>query len=564
MEEIMKLFLLFITIFLSFLNAQEYSLQFNGEQDPNNDYVEIPHNEIYNFGSGNFTIENWYKSDSTIGHFGNTIIKIGSENRYWDLLTNANNTGFPRFHIANGAGSDLDCLGDIRVDDNIWHHICGVRDRGNMYLYIDGELHGSLVIPADASGDNNGTIQLGARGVTVDFPVVNNIDETRVWNRALSQNEIQEKMFTKLIPDNEVGLVGYWNFNTGHGEVVYDITAYGNNGLIYGAKWSTDVPIDSSSDSSVFRIESIIDVPNDQGRQVRIKWNSHYNDSAENVEPIIKYSIWRKFDPNLILHKGNNSPEGEWDFITEVPATQDHSYSTIIPTLADSNEISGVYFSNFIIRAHTSDILNHWVTEVDSGFSLDNLRPHKVLGAIAEFDDDNAINLSWNQNDDPDIKSYLIYRSVDETFFPSSKEEAYNEVSNLNFKDEQLTFGTTYFYFISAVDNNGNEGIYSEQISMLINNIANKNIIFEYKLYPNFPNPFNPKTTIGFSIIKKDKVTIDIYNMMGQRLYNLVEEEMNAGYHQALFDGENLSSGVYIYSIQSGNFTEMKKMILLK
>nr|MCU0365484.1 T9SS type A sorting domain-containing protein [Ignavibacteriaceae bacterium] len=85
-----------------------------------------------------------------------------------------------------------------------------------------------------------------------------------------------------------------------------------------------------------------------------------------------------------------------------------------------------------------------------------------------------------------------------------------------------------------------------------------------YALEQNFPNPFNPGTTINFSIPAEGFVTLDVYNSIGQKVASLVNETKTAGSYTVGFDASDLTSGIYFYKISSGNFTETKKMILLK
>lgn len=85
-----------------------------------------------------------------------------------------------------------------------------------------------------------------------------------------------------------------------------------------------------------------------------------------------------------------------------------------------------------------------------------------------------------------------------------------------------------------------------------------------FKLGQNYPNPFNPTTQIEFSIPMADKVSLDVYNVLGQRVAQLVNEKLNAGSYTYKFDASSLSSGVYIYKITTGNFVQSKKMALVK
>lgn len=85
-----------------------------------------------------------------------------------------------------------------------------------------------------------------------------------------------------------------------------------------------------------------------------------------------------------------------------------------------------------------------------------------------------------------------------------------------------------------------------------------------YALEQNFPNPFNPSTTINFSIPKKDFVSLRIYNLVGEEVKMLLNEEKEAGSYQIQFDALSFSSGIYFYKLNTGSFSETKKMILLR
>ncbi len=85
-----------------------------------------------------------------------------------------------------------------------------------------------------------------------------------------------------------------------------------------------------------------------------------------------------------------------------------------------------------------------------------------------------------------------------------------------------------------------------------------------YSLSQNYPNPFNPSTTITFSLEKAGTVTLRIYNILGQEVMSLVNEDLKSGTYSYKFDASRLSSGVYFYSLNAGTFHQVKKMMLLK
>ena len=85
-----------------------------------------------------------------------------------------------------------------------------------------------------------------------------------------------------------------------------------------------------------------------------------------------------------------------------------------------------------------------------------------------------------------------------------------------------------------------------------------------FKLYENYPNPFNPSTTLRYSIPEGSFTSIKIYNSLGSEVATLVNETKSAGTYEVEFNASDLSSGIYYYTLQAGSFSETKKMILMK
>lgn len=85
-----------------------------------------------------------------------------------------------------------------------------------------------------------------------------------------------------------------------------------------------------------------------------------------------------------------------------------------------------------------------------------------------------------------------------------------------------------------------------------------------FELKQNYPNPFNPITSIAFNLPKAGEITLTVYNMLGQQVATLVQGKMNAGTQTVQFDASNLASGMYIYRLQTANFVETRKMMLIK
>ncbi len=86
----------------------------------------------------------------------------------------------------------------------------------------------------------------------------------------------------------------------------------------------------------------------------------------------------------------------------------------------------------------------------------------------------------------------------------------------------------------------------------------------EFLLFQNYPNPFNPSTTIGYQLTEARYVTLKVYDMLGNELKTLVDGIVPAGVHEVSFNSGNLSSGLYLYKMNSGIYEKTQKMLLLK
>jgi hypothetical protein len=86
----------------------------------------------------------------------------------------------------------------------------------------------------------------------------------------------------------------------------------------------------------------------------------------------------------------------------------------------------------------------------------------------------------------------------------------------------------------------------------------------EIKLSQNYPNPFNPTTTIRYALPQATTVRLEVFNMLGQRVALLADEQKSTGCHTAIFDASNLSSGMYIYRLQAEGYVQTRKLTLIK
>lgn len=120
-------------------------------------------------------------------------------------------------------------------------------------------------------------------------------------------------------------------------------------------------------------------------------------------------------------------------------------------------------------------------------------------------------------------------------------------------------WGTEEIYTLVYANINGTE--FGEKVTS-VNNLSNR--ISKYTLRQNYPNPFNPITTIRYQVPDISFVTLKVYDVIGNEIATLINEEKPAGSYEFTFSANGLSSGIYFYKLIAGSYVETKKMILLK
>ena len=132
-----------------------------------------------------------------------------------------------------------------------------------------------------------------------------------------------------------------------------------------------------------------------------------------------------------------------------------------------------------------------------------------------------------------------------------------NSPRQYSYEDSNPDIPGKYSYRLKQIDNDGSFE-YSQTVEI---NVYSPN---KFELKQNFPNPFNPATKIKFSVSNKQFVSLKVYNTLGKEVKTLVNEEKSAGTYEVEFSSDDLPSGIYFYKITVGDFTQAKKMILLK
>jgi hypothetical protein len=339
-------------------------------------------------------------------------------------------------------------------------------------------------------------------------------------------------------------------------------------------------------------IHSILDVPGDNGGCVNLAWDATPFDYLSGE--VTKYTIWRALETPLALamiesgaasvsnpHEAiedKGAPllrlasfNGEvfyWKLISSIDAYRLRHYSEIASTLFDSTAVCHDYHY-FQVIAHTADPAVFYVSNSDSGYSVDNLCPCSPACLAGEQSFTPAgLNLTWNRNTEADLDDYHVYKGLTEYFVPGSGNLVASTCDTMCF-DGGWSWNGGYYYKVSAVDVHGNECGYALLRPEDITGAQTPKAPKASYLSQNYPNPFNPTTRIAFGLSEAAHVSLRIYDAAGRLVRMLVEGARVAGHYTEIWDGRDeagrdVSSGVYFCRIEAGTFTQTRKMILLQ
>jgi len=328
-------------------------------------------------------------------------------------------------------------------------------------------------------------------------------------------------------------------------------------------------------------IVSIADIPQDNGKKVQIVWNQ-FPAEKYSFNGIDHYSVFRQ-DPilpkgkintvnsigamlSLKLSAGTQVAAGGtvWTYVGEQSTANLAQYSMVVPTIFDSTKSAGLQYSYFMIAGLSyGDASVKYLSPVDSGYSLNNVVPAAPSALIAKYNNQ-GVDVSWNAPIDDDIDYYEIYRGTTSTFTPTT---ALGISKSTSYRDVSVQQGKEYYYKVAAVDNGGNRSAYSS--FKLTDVIEADGLPTEYALGQNYPNPFNPTTNINYALPKESHVRIQVFSITGEEIATIVDRTVSAGKYTATWNGKNgagvtVSNGIYIYRIIAGDYTAVKKMIMLK
>ena len=195
------------------------------------------------------------------------------------------------------------------------------------------------------------------------------------------------------------------------------------------------------------------------------------------------------------------------------------------------------------------------------GFGYADMPLPVELSSFNSFITGNNVTLNWTTSSETNNSGFNIERSSGNDQWTIAGNVAGKGTSTVSqsysFTDRNLASGN-YNYRLKQIDFNGNFEYYN------LSNEVNVGIPSQYTLSQNYPNPFNPITNLKFGISELGMVSLKVYDISGKEVMTLVNEVKQAGYYTVNFNGANLPSGVYFYTLSAGNFTATKRMLLIK
>ncbi len=189
-------------------------------------------------------------------------------------------------------------------------------------------------------------------------------------------------------------------------------------------------------------------------------------------------------------------------------------------------------------------------------------------------------HLQWSHPSNDGVGRYRTGYKIYRRFLPDQDWQVLTTVANninsytdatYNIADPNHPYGNPISYCISSINGTGFESLQTDTVQVKRPNTnfpqkkkGTSTQVSDFSISQCYPNPFNPSTNITYSLAEKSFVEISVFDNMGKEVEKLVSETKDKGVYETKFIANNLSSGIYFYSIRTGKFNEVKKMLLLK
>ena len=552
----------FTTILSTESNGAGYATDLDGADD----YIDCGNSPFVDI-TGAITLEAWISPD-----VGSTqsIIKKNTATTGYELSLAVSGKVFFRLN-----GTDrLDSGSDYIHDGSSWTHVAATYNGATMKLYMNGILEGTLAGPTSINSNSNNLV-IGSDADELGTKLFNGrVDEVRLWNVERSESEIREYMCKKISGTLPGSLVGYWRCDEPEGNLLSDLSSNNNDGLLVNHEldeqiWS-GAPI---GDASAYDFDPTggytISLSHSDGDALTA------TTTAGTIDGILIYRV----DANSV-RSGSTVPTGYnadplryWGVrvIGSASPTYDAEYNySNHPGLGTEADLRLVKRNNISdpdwldasatldVGANTLTLTNQSGTEYALA-STSAALPVELNSFSAKLVD-NEIHLKWQTETEVDNYGFEIERAgIERNWTKIGFIEGHgnsNSQKEYSFIDKNLS-SNNYAYRLKQIDTDGSFS-YSKVVEI------DMKLPDRFHLSQNYPNPFNPTTVINYELPEAGKVIISIFDILGNEVKLLINEELPAGNYKVEFDATGLPSGIYFYRLQAGDFIKTRQMLLLK
>jgi hypothetical protein len=292
---------------------------------------------------------------------------------------------------------------------------------------------------------------------------------------------------------------------------------------------------------------TVSDVPDDQGGQLAVSWPRHDLDALAAPIPVSAYDVQRY--------------NADWQTLATVTAAQADSYTVDVATSDILTLGQPAPYSRYRVVAMTANPSIFYESFPDSAYSIDNIPPP---APVLTVEDDEAARSVFATGSRPsDYEETCFYKDQEPGFTPGDPIQC----STSRFYDEEHL--RTYYYMARNFDIHGNASEWSNEVTGQYPTDVPGAAITQVRLYSNRPNPFNPMTTLRFDLPVAGQAQLSIYDLAGRLVRVLVEGEIPAGSHEAVWDGRDQSgraspSGSYLARLVAGGKVEGVRLSLVR
>jgi hypothetical protein len=449
---------------------------------------------------------------------------INSDNLQFSLR-NAK-TGNKFQFVVHTTGGIIEATSTVGPSVGTWYFLAGVYDGSKVSIYVDGTLTKQVSQSGNINTNADHRLNMGRLPWGYGF-FVGYMDEVRIWSRALNATEIGEQM-QSVTTVNTSGLKSYWNFNAGSGTVIDDSCATNADGIFYTAA----VDVHAYTTTPTVTVSD-----NDK------TWTENY---------------WSNGTLKTVSGAGIDEVNTVTSNTSSILTLQNSCTTT--PVLDSKDTPNDTWFG-----IELTNETSQWVVS-------DPPVPVEIHSFTANSKG-RGVELAWKTATEVNNHGFDIEKRMKDELGSMNWEKigfveghgTTNAPKSYSFIDGSAS--GTVAYRLKQIDRDGSFE-YSNQVEVTV--AAPK----EFALMQNHPNPFNPATSISYTIPAAGHVTLKVYDLIGKEVATLVNGMQDAGVHIVKFsagggsafggDASQLPSGMYFYTLRTNNFAATKKMMLLK